>query len=121
MSLSTSTPIPASTSRNNPLSLRIYKAIGTTFDDRGSREALELASSLYAGKGKARADSSDTEVPNGHAAQDGLDEEWGLQRRAAKGESAAMARKWLKRDVESKMAEGSLRFLDAFGELDKVN
>ncbi|ORX35318.1 putative intra-golgi transport-related protein [Kockovaella imperatae] len=111
---SSSIPVPTTASRNNPLSLRIYKAIGTTFDDPSSREALEIASQLYAGKGKAKAKAS---VNGFEAGED--EDDWGLQRRAAKGESAAMARKYLKKDVENKMASGSLKFLEIFGEVDK--
>ena len=111
----------SSSSRNNPLSLRIYKAIGTTFEDPGSREALDLAASLYASgplKGKERAPNGDSDLDHGD-----LDIATGLggSRRAANGESAAMARKYLKRDVENWMAEGSQQFLDAFGEVDKVS
>ena len=36
------------------------------------------------------------------------------------GEIAARARKSLRRDVESKLAESSRRFLTAFAEVDKV-
>ena len=32
-----------------------------------------------------------------------------------------MARKWLKRDIEAKLAGGSQKFLEAFGEVDKVS
>ena len=116
LNLASTTPIPATASRNNPLSLRIYKTLGTTFDDPASREALEIASSLYAGKGKAKATANGDDQPNGKD-----DDEWGMQRRAAKGESAAMARKYLKKDLESKMAEGSQKFLEAFGEVDKAS
>lgn len=117
-------------SRNNPISLRIYKAIGTTFDDPGSREALEIVSSFYAhvpGKGKEKAVSPDS-IANGQdvfgsvpeEADGGEEGEVVPRRRTLKGQSAAMARKHLKRDVERKLAEGSQRFLTAFGEVDKV-
>ncbi|WOO80503.1 Conserved oligomeric Golgi complex subunit 6 [Vanrija pseudolonga] len=103
-----STPVPAA-SRNNPISLRIYKAIGTSFDDRGSREALEIASGFYASskaKGKAKA-------------EDGGDEAAAPIRRTLRGQSAATARRNLKRDVEARLAGGSQHFLEAFGEVDK--
>ncbi|CAK9785326.1 uncharacterized protein COLE_06649 [Cutaneotrichosporon oleaginosum] len=96
------TPTPAA-SRNNPISLRIYKAIGTSFDDRSSREALEIASSFYSAKGKGRADDDDI-LPI---------------RRTLKGQSAATARRNLKRDIEARMAGGAQRFLTAFGEVDQ--
>lgn len=117
-------------SRNNPISLRIYKAIGTTFDDPGSREALEIVSNFYApGKGKEKAIDPDTTggdvfgtgigpLDSDEAADGG---EIVPRRRTLKGQSAAMARKHLKRDVERKLAEGSQRFLAAFGEVDKVS
>jgi hypothetical protein len=100
---------PTAPSRNNPISLRIYKALGTTFDDPSSREALEIAASFYAPR--------DDTLANGDEV-DG----WGDQpRRTLKGQSAMMARRYLKRDVEMKLAESSQRFLDAFGEVDKVS
>ena len=108
-------PAPAPSSRNNPISLRIYKAIGTSFDDPDSREALELASKLYSGtgaKGKGRAAEEDEDAQ--------LHDNESIVRRAAKGESAAMARKYLKRDIEARLASGSQKFLEAFGEVDKV-
>lgn len=115
-------------SRNNPISLRIYKAIGTTFDDPGSREALEIVSSLYApstsnnvkGKGKAQEEQDvlGGQDPLGH---EDVDEDIFSRRRTLKGQSAAMARRHLKRDVERKLADGSHKFLKAFGEVDKVS
>jgi hypothetical protein len=110
------TPAPA-VSRNNPISLRIYKAIGTSFEDRAAREALEIASGFYSSKGKAKANdlSGETEGEGGG----GLGEVVPV-RRTLRGQSAAAARKNLKRDVEARLAGGSQRFLDAFGEVDKV-
>lgn len=114
-SYSSMAPAPAPTSRNNPISLRIYKAIGTSFDDPASRQALEIASGLYSGKGKAK------EVDHGEYDLDGEDDNDGMAvRRAGKGESAAIARKWLKRDIEGRLATSSQKFLEAFGEVDKV-
>jgi hypothetical protein len=101
---------PTAPSRNNPISLRIYKALGTTFDDPSSREALEIAASFY-----APAES------NAHLNGEDLDDGLEKPRRTLKGQSAAMARRYLKRDVEMKLAESSQRFLDAFGEVDQVS
>lgn len=110
LAYSTATPPPAPSSRHNPISLRIYKAIGTSFDNPGSREALEIASSFYAPsiKGKEKADAVE------------LDDEALPERRTLKGQTAAMARKHLKRDVEARLAGGTRKFLEAFGEVDKV-
>ncbi|WVR03673.1 hypothetical protein IAU60_000668 [Kwoniella sp. DSM 27419] len=109
LSMSVSAPVPLPSSRNNPISLRIYKAIGTSFDDGSSRQALEIASSFYAplDKGKGRAEPQDEQ-------EDGLP-----KRRTLKGQTAVTARKWLKRDVEATLAGGSQRFLEAFGEVDQ--
>ena len=41
-------------------------------------------------------------------------------RGAPPGDTAAKARKHLRRDIESKMEEGSLRFLAAFSVVDQV-
>lgn len=121
---------PSISSRNNPIQLRIYKAIGTTFEDPGSREALEIVSSFYAPsttlKGKERAqDSQDVFGGGGQSTRRDDDEEEEedifSRRRTLKGQSAAMARKHLKRDVERKLADGSHKFLKAFGEVDKVS
>jgi hypothetical protein len=108
--------VPAA-SRNNPISLRIYKAIGTNFDDRASREALEIASSFYSSKGKGKATvAADADDAGSPSDPDDLVP----ARRTLRGQSAAMARKHLKRDVEARLAGGSQRFLEAFGEVDKV-
>ncbi|RSH94849.1 Golgi transport complex subunit 6 [Saitozyma podzolica] len=119
--------------RANPISLRIYKALGTSFDDPGSREALEIASSFYAPvqaqaqaqspgkeKGKAKADEGD-------GTDEGVTVDPLVQRRTLRAplgvtgrtSAAAMARTQLKRDVETKLATGSQKFLEAFGEVDK--
>lgn len=126
-----STPLP-SASRSNPISLRIYKALGTNFDDPASREALEIASSFYVtpppapstspDKGKARALPKDEDEDDDHDGQ-GIDGD-SIWKRSLRGDStsdgsAAMARKYLKRDIEAKLAEGSQRFLEAFTEVDK--
>lgn len=107
LSQSTATHTRALSSRHNPISLRIYKAIGTSFDDPGSREALEIASSFYAPstKGKEKETADEEVLP---------------ERRTLKGQTAAMARKHLRKDVEARLAGGSRKFLEAFGEVDKV-
>ncbi|WVW82047.1 hypothetical protein I302_104052 [Kwoniella bestiolae CBS 10118] len=111
LSLSLSAPTTIPSSRTNPISLRIYKTIGTSFDDPSSREALELASSFYstAEKGKGKADLSEQDE----------DLEGLPKRRTLRGQSASTARKWLKRDVESTLAGGSQKFLEAFAEVDQ--
>ena len=129
--LSPTVPSPAiPSSRNNPLTLRIYKTLGTTFDDPGSREALEIASSFYAPTPSSSAVKIPTIQTNGLTSPQGReraldsvtdDEPEGMpKRRTLKGQSASMARKHLKKDLEAQLANGSRRFLEAFGEVDKV-
>ncbi|KAJ7919033.1 oligomeric complex COG6-domain-containing protein [Mycena leptocephala] len=108
----------------NPVSLRLYKVLGTNFDDDPTREALQTLSELYATsastvKGKetlqnVEEDELEEELvkPGGGVAEELLTE-------AIPGESAARARKNLRRDMEKKLAEGSHQFLKAFGEVDQ--
>lgn len=117
------TPRKASTAAQSrsPVSLRLYKVLGTNFDDEATREALRTLSDLYAtpshGKGKA--------VQRGDDELDGDDEESRVRSKDAtelpSGESAAHARRNLRKDMEQKLAEGSRHFLAAFGEVDQVN
>ncbi|WVO14670.1 hypothetical protein L204_102307 [Cryptococcus depauperatus] len=109
-----STPAPLPATRTNPISLRIYKAIGTSFDDPSSREALEIASSFYSShdsKGK----SKDKSIPS-----ETVDEDEDLpKRRTLRGQSAATARKYLNKDVEANLAAGTSKFLKAFAQVDE--
>ena len=133
--------IPSVTSPpgQNPISLRLYKVLSANFDDDGTREALDTLAELYApstsagglgqsvnGKGKDvgldgdHDGDAEDEVeciagvkPNGLVAAAAVEE-------GIPGEIAARARKNLRRDVESRLAESSRQFLTAFGEVDKV-
>ena len=117
----------------NPISLRLYKVLGTNFNDEASRGALRTLSDLYVSvpppgslKGKEVQRDID-EVEDDDAEDDVL---WGKSSVAANdcgflenipGESASRARKNLRRDMENKLAEGSRQFLKAFGEVDQVS
>ncbi|KAJ3516161.1 hypothetical protein NLJ89_g1297 [Agrocybe chaxingu] len=109
----------------NPVSQRVYKILSTNFDDEETRQALRTLSELYSTpipKGK--------EVPNVLA--EDADEDFGQEgattsadtsstaalAESVPGESAARARKNLRRDMENKLAEGSQKFLEALGEVD---
>ncbi|OSD08476.1 oligomeric complex COG6 [Trametes coccinea BRFM310] len=112
----------------NPISLRLYKVLGANFDDDATREALDTLAELYAprpAEGRAKDGKQETE-----ADVDGEDDRdvngarpTGLVASAGAGgvagDMAARARKNLRRDVESKLAESSKQFLKAFGEVDK--
>ncbi|KZP29030.1 oligomeric complex COG6 [Athelia psychrophila] len=124
----------------NPISLRLYKVLGTNFTDEATREALSTLSDLYVVPPRdeplreAAADDWDDD-------QDGAEEDpaptntkafraptgTGTGSRwdgvdvveSVPGESAMRARKNLRRDMENKLAEGSQQFLHAFGAVDQ--
>ncbi|KAI0373041.1 oligomeric complex COG6 [Pilatotrama ljubarskyi] len=118
----------------NPISLRLYKVLGASFDDDATREALDTLAELYAPPPSAGREAEGRDVKhdverNGDEYADdepevngarptGLVAPAGVQENVA-GDIAARARKNLRRDVESKLAESSKQFLRAFGEVDK--
>jgi hypothetical protein len=118
LSRQASSPAPIA---RNPVALRIYKVLGATFNDEASKEALLTLTELYSspttpGKGKEvqqDAVGGPGEGPTSNGALSFLDG-------APPGETAARARKNLRRDVEAKLAESSQKFLRAFGEVDQV-
>jgi hypothetical protein len=126
-------PAPVSTTRNHPISLRIYKSVGVSFDDPSSYSALQTASSFYSSQvspspltnGASASTSSSTPVPRIKSPSESTSEpstevgEAFTLRRTMKGQSASTARKFLKKDVEARLASGSSRFLEAFGEVDQ--
>ena len=132
-------PSLSSPAAQNPISIRLYKVLSANFDDDATREALDTLAELYApstsasaaghavnGKGKEVVLDKDADVdaedenesssiitkPNGLVAA--------AVEESSPGDIAARARKNLRRDVESKLAESSRQFLAAFGEVDKV-
>jgi len=146
--------------RGKPLSLRLYKILGTPYEDESTREALEILSGLYApavveppsSAGPAATAGKSTVVPSARrnpkvdvggaqaeveaesdesedgtvvsAPRTGTFKPTTITHTAADGtrgnDSAARARKNLKRDVEMKMTRSSRLFLSAFREVDKV-
>jgi len=117
-------PTPRSLDRS-PVSLRLYKVLGANYSDESIVEALNTLSELYAApsasaKGKevqhAHEDDFDGKELTGGGISDGLS----FLESLPPGETAARARKNLRRDIENKLAEGSQKFLKAFGEVDQV-
>ncbi|CDZ97324.1 casein kinase i [Phaffia rhodozyma] len=100
------------TASRNPISLRLYKVLASSFDDPSSREALEAVSSYYNVPAPSQKSSSIADgslvASEGEIGPDGVVEG-----------AAARARKGLRRDGELRLAEGSKKFLDAFGEVDQ--
>ncbi|KAI0284845.1 oligomeric complex COG6-domain-containing protein [Russula brevipes] len=116
----TASPSPLA---RNPVSLRLYKVLGATFEDDATREALSTLSDLYSPSGSPGVATTTKDA----TAHDGVDEvDMGdvkdvpsFLRGSLPGDTAAKARKHLRRDIESKMEEGSLRFLTAFSAVDQ--
>ena len=96
----------------NPVSLRLYKVLSTNFDDEDTRQALGTLSELYATpKGKdtlAVVEELDDEVLNDSV--DALSVPTILAE-SIPGESATKARKYLRRDMENRLTEGSRQLL----------
>lgn len=141
----TSSPTPLS---RNPVSLRIYKVLGANFDDDATKEALTTLSDLYSSPSTSNASNGTAKpkLPTRRASayvdsededdEDESDEDVGGRRVNGNGlggagrlsffegpppgETAAKARKNLRRDIERKLAEGSQKFLKAFGEVNEV-
>ena len=118
----TASPSPLA---RNPVSLRLYKVLGATFEDDATKEALSTLSDLYSPSESPAVVSiakDDVVVPDGvdELDKDSAKDAPSFLRGAPPGDTAAKARKHLRRDIESKMEEGSLRFLAAFGMVDQV-
>jgi len=129
----------------NPVSLRLYKVLSTNFDDEETRQALSTLSDLYAtppppppptSATSTKRKSSELQQPQTVTALVGDDRDElhdadmasipvtatpAVLVEVVPGESAARARKNLRRDMENQLAEGSRRFLEALGEVDAVS
>ncbi|KDR69275.1 hypothetical protein GALMADRAFT_256106 [Galerina marginata CBS 339.88] len=107
----------------NPVSARLYKVLSTNFDDEETRQALRTLSDLYATP-KGKEAQPVIEEPEDEFIQENVNPSHTAAGVAAllvetvPGESAARARKNLRRDMENQLAEGSKKFLEALGEVD---
>ena len=121
--------VSSPSSSRNPITLRLYKALSSTFHDSASREALETLDAYYADSFlQSNASQVATDITRDsnrdtHSVRD--DEITSSYRFALKpGADVALAehaRKHLRRDVEKSLTESSRRFLEAFGEVDTVS
>lgn len=132
----TSPKSPSVTLSQNPLSIRLYKVLAANFGDDETKKALDTLAELYAptpnpavvkskGKEVRREKLEDAQDDDSHEEEAAASEKVVnggsmLLYETVPGEIAANARKNLRRDVESKLAESSRRFLSAFAEVDKV-
>ena len=105
---------------SNPVSLRLYNVLGTTFDDDATTDALQTLSELYATPAANSKDISNDVLDDEDDEDDGSVHQSALLQETVPGESAARARKNLRRDMENKLTEGSRQFLKAFAEVDQV-
>lgn len=118
----TASPSPLT---RNPVSLRLYKVLGATFDDEATREALSTLSELYSSSESPDVRPAATQDDIVHDEVDGIDsgkikDVPGFLQGAPPGDTAAKARKHLRRDIENKLEEGSLKFLATFVSVDQV-
>lgn len=106
------------TQARNPITLRLYKVLGTRFDDAATKEALQTLSALYAAPTTSKGKDKEVDV----APEDDRDDEDVNRYHAdiSVVDSAVRARKFLRRDMEQKLAEGSRQFLAAFRQVDQV-
>ena len=105
----------------NPVSLRLYKVLSTNFDDEDTRQALGTLSDLYATP-KAKDTLAVVEELDDEVLNDPVDASCAptVLAESVPGESAAKARRYLRRDMENRLTEGSRKFLEALGEVDSV-
>ena len=106
----------------NPVSLRLYKVLSTNFDDNDTRQALGTLSELYATpKSKDTLAVVEDLDDDDEVFCDSVDASTTALAESVPGESAVKARKYLRRDMENKLTEGSKKFLQALGEVDSVS
>ncbi|KAH0586671.1 Conserved oligomeric Golgi complex subunit 6 [Termitomyces sp. J132] len=123
-SLASESRLSTAPQAKNPVSVRLYKVLSSNFDDNATKEALKTLSDLYVTlkaeeHNEKSSLSSHEDVENeGHEdmirqpAVVALDE-------AVPGESAAQARRHMRKDMENKLRQGSEQFLEAFGDVDQ--
>ncbi|EIW84653.1 oligomeric complex COG6 [Coniophora puteana RWD-64-598 SS2] len=103
----------------NPISLRIRKILSTNYTDEATKEAIYTVSSLYSDAAshvaisRPKQDGDDVDEDEVPPSARTRVEEYVLN------DTAAKARKNLRRDLEDKLAKGSQHFLLAFGEVDQ--
>ena len=109
----------------NPVSLRLYKVLGATFEDKAAKEALNALSDLYFPSEFPAVISivkEDAMIPNGvdEVDMDSAKDVPSFLQGTPPSDTATKAWKNLWHDIESKMEERSLRFLAAHRVVDQV-
>lgn len=109
-------PWTAQSQPRNPLSQRLYKVLHTNYDDEATKSALRTISAVYASQTASKGKQVIKE--DGSVDVDSSLNELAVE--PVLGESAARARKHLRRDMEQKLAEGSQKFLQIFGQVNEA-
>lgn len=120
----------ASPQPRNPTSLRIYKILGTSFNDPGTQDALRTVSELYAPEAlaarsskEASTDATEDSPLQPHHEPPSLssrvnstsqDLTHGIE------DIAAAARQNLRKDTEKRLTDTSRKYLTALGEINAV-
>jgi hypothetical protein len=104
----------------NPITLRLSKILGTSFDDTATREALQTLSDVYAQGGSSGDKPPDSGVDGTDGDQFGSAKKSGSSF-VVSGELAARARKNIRRDMENKLAEGAQQFMKVLGAVNEVS
>lgn len=99
----------------NPISLRLYKVLNASYDDKALQEALEILDDVYEVRGAAL--HGESEAMRGMKDVDSDDQPKATDLRSA----AAKARNSLKRDIEIRGSQGSQRFLRIFKHINSVS
>ncbi|KAF5378347.1 hypothetical protein D9615_008765 [Tricholomella constricta] len=125
-SISTERKSPSTLQTRNPVSVRLYKVLGSNFEDDATKEALQTLSDLYttarSSKSSERTNSPDTEDADfDYEGRERLSNPSNtiVLAETVPGESAAHARRNLRRDMERQLTQGSEQFLKAFGDVDQ--
>jgi conserved oligomeric Golgi complex subunit 6 len=123
--LSPTSHLRTDTPARNPVSQRLYRALGSSFDDPTARDALITLSSFYASASVDSSKSKPAQEEDDDWDADEFSEEAGKLAVGSisdrlPGEVAAKARKNMRRDVEQRLAESSRQFLEAFGTVNEV-
>ncbi|KAF8065376.1 oligomeric Golgi complex subunit 6 [Lyophyllum atratum] len=126
-SISTERRSSSAPQSRNPVSVRLYKVLGSNFEDDATKEALQTLSNLYSTPSSSKLNDQTyiTALDETESYDEGIHEKQSrtslttVLAEAVPGESAARARRNLRRDMESKLTEGSEQFLRAFGEVDQ--
>ena len=109
-------------SARNPISLRLYKILGTRCDDPATREALQTVYDLYRSPDDSRLLLNKGKVSSTESGEPTEDQDPppSVPLRLAGAGFAARARKHLRHDAELKLAQESRAFLNAFQNVDQV-